>query len=106
MIDWVLCVVIARGFFGPHAVVFKGQLIIVAILVVENVLLVAAAGATLGQRLLGVQVERLDGGRVGFTWVVIRALLIGLGFPPLTLIWEQDRRGLQDLASGSVVARR
>jgi uncharacterized RDD family membrane protein YckC len=106
MIDWVLCLVIARGLFGPEALQPNGSLSVVGILVIENVVLVATAGATLGQRVVGVQVERLDGGRVRPLGTVVRAVLLGLGFPALTMLWENDRRGLHDVASGSLVALR
>jgi uncharacterized RDD family membrane protein YckC len=97
---------IARGFFGPEALQPNGSLSVVAVLVVVNLLLVGTAGATVGQRLLGVQVERVSGGRPGMTKALIRAVLLGLGVPALTLLWERDGRGLHDLASGTLVAIR
>jgi uncharacterized RDD family membrane protein YckC len=103
MIDWVLCLLIARGLFGASAL---HNLLPVGILVIENLLLVGAAGATFGQRLVGVQVERLDGHRLGLIGTAVRAVLLGLGFPAITLIWEPDRRGLHELLSGSLVAIR
>jgi uncharacterized RDD family membrane protein YckC len=106
LIDWVLCLLIARAIFGPGALQANGSFGAVIVLVVENILLVSTGGATFGQRLVGVQIERLDRGRIGFIASVIRAVLLGLAFPPLTLAWEQDRRGLHDLASGSVVSLR
>jgi uncharacterized RDD family membrane protein YckC len=106
MIDWALCLLIARGFLGPEALRPNGSLSVVGILVVENLLLVGTAGATLGQRLVGVQIERVDGGRLGLIQAAVRAVLLGLGFPALTLLWESDGRGLHDLVSGSLVAIR
>jgi uncharacterized RDD family membrane protein YckC len=105
-IDWAFCLLIARGFFGPEALQANGSLAVVGVLVAVNLLLVGTAGATVGQRLVGVQVERLDGGRPGLTKALIRAVLLGLAIPALTLIWERDRRGLHDLASQTVVAIR
>jgi uncharacterized RDD family membrane protein YckC len=106
LIDWGLALLIARGFFGPEALEPNGSLIPVGVLVVENVFLVATAGATAGQRLTGIQVERLDGGRPGPGATVIRAVLLGLALPALTLLWERDRRGLHELLSGTLVAAR
>jgi len=106
VIDWALCLLIARGFFGPEALQPNGSLSVVGVLVVVNLVLVGTAGATVGQRLLGVQVERVDGGRPGLTKSLIRAVLLGLGIPPLTLLWERDRRGLHDLLSQTLVALR
>jgi uncharacterized RDD family membrane protein YckC len=97
---------IARGFFGPEALQANGSLSVVGVLVVVNVMLVGTAGATAGQRLVGIQVERLDGGRPGLMKALIRAVLLGLGIPALTFAWERDRRGLHDLASQTLVAMR
>jgi uncharacterized RDD family membrane protein YckC len=106
LIDWALCLLIARGFFGAEALQPNGSLSVVGVLVLENLLLVGTAGATVGQRLVGVQVERVDGSRPGLIRAAGRAVLLGLGFPALTLLWEPDRRGLHDLVSGSLVALR
>jgi uncharacterized RDD family membrane protein YckC len=106
IIDWALCLLIARGFLGAEALQPNGSLSVVVILVIENLLLVGTAGATLGQRLVGVQVERVDGSRPGLLRAAVRAVLLGLFFPALTLLWEPDRRGLHDLLSGSLVAIR
>ena len=106
LIDWLFCLLIARGFIGPEALQPNGSLSVVGVLVVVNLLLVGTAGATVGQRLVGVQVERVDGGRPGLGRALIRAVLLGLALPALTLIWEKDRRGLQDVASQTLVAIR
>ena len=106
LVDWALCLLIARGFFGPEALGPNGSLVPVGVLVAVNALLVGTAGATVGQRLFGLQVERLDGGAPGPVKALVRALLLGLGVPALTLIWERDRRGLHELLSGTLVARR
>jgi uncharacterized RDD family membrane protein YckC len=106
MIDWLLCATIARGILGPEALQPNGSLSVVAVLVIVNMILVSAAGATFGHRVVGVQVEGLDGGRLGVGRSAVRAVLLGLGFPPITLLWEQDRRGLHELSSGSLVAIR
>ncbi|MBT0770980.1 RDD family protein [Kineosporia sp. J2-2] len=107
LIDWIICLVIARGFFGTQTLEHPaGSLIPVAVLLVENILLVGTAGFTVGQRVLGVHVERVvGGGPIGLLRGVVRAVLLVLVIPPLTMGWDVDRRGLHDLISGSVVAR-
>lgn len=106
VVDWILCLLVARGFFGPEALQPNGSLVPVGVLVVVNLVLVGTAGATVGQRLFGVQVERLDGGRPGLLKALIRAVLLGLAVPAITALWEQDRRGLHDLLAGTLVANR
>jgi uncharacterized RDD family membrane protein YckC len=105
LIDWALCLLIARGFLGPEALQPNGSLSVVGVLVVVNALLIGTAGATVGQRLTGVQVERVDGSKPGLARALVRAVLLGLAVPALTLLWETDHRGLHDVASGTVVAR-
>src|ERR1019366_8441198 len=56
-IDWVLCMVIALA-------AFKSQAWTIAVFAVEVYLLTALTGFTVGKRLLGIRVARLDGGSV------------------------------------------
>src|SRR5690606_23021757 len=72
-----------------------------AVFAVENILLVGTIGMTLGMRLLRIRVAALDGGRPRFLAVLVRTLLLCLAVP--ALIWDRDRRGLHDRASGTVV---
>ncbi len=81
----------------------RGELVLVAFLLQELVL-VASAGATAGMRLAGVRVARVaDGGQPGFAAVLLRTLLLSLLVP--ALIWDADGRGMHDRASGTVVVR-
>jgi uncharacterized RDD family membrane protein YckC len=108
LIDWVICLVIARGFFGDEVVAGAvGSLIPVGVLLVENLLLVSTAGYTIGQRVMGVRVQRVDGtdGPIGLLRGLIRSVLLVLVVPPLTMGWDVDRRGMHDLLSSSLVVR-
>ncbi|MFI7589529.1 RDD family protein [Spongisporangium articulatum] len=105
VIDWAVCLLIARGLFQASPSDPAGSLVPVLVLVVENALLIPTAGATLGQRLAGVQTERVDGGRLGLGVGLVRAVLLALVVPPFTLIWQRDLRGAHDLAAGAVVVR-
>jgi uncharacterized RDD family membrane protein YckC len=92
--------------FAQHPTPGERQLTALAVLAVEQVLLVALGGQTLGMRLLGVKVVRLaDPTRVpGLLAAVLRTvpLLITLG---LAGFFTKDGRGLHDLAAGCVVVR-
>jgi ParB family chromosome partitioning protein len=70
---------------------------------VENVVLVGIAGATLGHRLLGMRVEALDGSAPGPVRALLRSVLLSLAIPPL--VWDADHRGLRDRWAGTLVAR-
>lgn len=103
-IDWLLSAIIAYGIFGSQlghrAVSQFGTLVVFA---AEVYLLTAATGFTVGKRLLGMRVVRLDGRPVGFGWSALRLLLLLLIVPPLVL--DHDLRGLHDRAAGTVVIR-
>jgi uncharacterized RDD family membrane protein YckC len=66
-------------------------------------LLTALTGLTLGKRLLGIRVARLDGRPVGFGWALVRTLLLLAVVP--ALFTDRDQRGLHDRAANTVVIR-
>lgn len=62
----------------------------------------ATYGQTLGKRVLGIRVIRVDGdGLAGFPWLILRTVLLGALIP--AVVWDRDRRGLHDKAAGTVV---
>ncbi len=80
-----------------------GSLTPLLVLLVENALLVGTAGNTVGHRVMGLRVARLDGGAPGVLRASVRAVLLVLAIPPL--IWDRDQRGLHDKAAGTVLVR-
>lgn len=68
-------------------------------------------GGTIGHRLAGLRVTRLDGDRVGIVHAFVRAIAeIALSIPPLFLgmLWmldQPERRTWHDLLAGTVVVR-
>jgi uncharacterized RDD family membrane protein YckC len=101
-IDWVLAVVIARA-FAAHAPISTIQLYTTAVFAAEIYLLTALTGFTVGKRLLGIRVARLDGKPVGLWWALVRTVLLLLVIPPL--VNDSDLRGLHDRAANTVVIR-
>ena len=69
----------------------------------EIALLTALTGSSFGQRLLGLQVVRLDLSRVDPLRVIARTLLIFLVVP--VVVWDRDSRGLHDRVLGTVLVR-
>jgi len=62
----------------------------------------AVYGQTLGKRVLGIRVIRVDGdGLASFPWLILRTVLLGALVP--AVVWDRDRRGLHDKAAGTVV---
>lgn len=109
LIDWIACSLIATAFFyhpsAGHAasVLEQPRLWTLAIFGVEDCLLTAFTGFTIGKRLLGLRVIRLDGRPVGLIPALFRTVLLMLVVP--TLMMDRDLRGLQDKAAKTVVVR-
>ncbi len=100
VVDWVVALFIAGWLLRDSGLGQFGPLLV---LLVENVVLVGTAGATLGHRLLGLRVETVEGGRPGPVKALVRSVLLCLAIPPL--VWDADQRGLHDRWSGTLVAR-
>jgi uncharacterized RDD family membrane protein YckC len=102
MIDWLIGVVIALAVVGgknPADV----QYLAVSVFAVEIYLLTALTGFTVGKRLLGLRVVRLDGQPVGLLWGLVRTVLLLLVVPAIVL--DADLRGLHDRAARTIVIR-
>jgi uncharacterized RDD family membrane protein YckC len=105
-IDWIACSAIALAFFyHPHAghladVFVQPRLWTPVVFGAQDFVLTALTGFTLGKRLLGLRVVRLDGRPVGL-WALPRTILVMLVLPPLMM--DRDLRGLQDKAAGTIV---
>lgn len=74
-----------------------------AVLAVENILLLTLTGQTLGMKLIGIRVQAVRGGAPGFLGSCVRTALLLLLLP--ALVFDRDSRGLHDKASGTVVVK-
>lgn len=103
-VDWALCSLIAYAFFRGQA------LAPVAVLAVENLVLVGTLGTTVGHRLLGIEVRAATGtagsrpGAAGIGRAALRTALLCLVIP--AVVWDADGRGMHDRAAGTVIVRR
>jgi hypothetical protein len=95
-IDWAICSLIAYG-------LLHSQYWTLVIFGAETWLLTALTGTTIGKRVLGLRVARLDGKPVGFGWSLVRTILLLCVIPPLVI--DSDRRGLHDKAANTIVIR-
>ena len=96
LIDWVICTLIAVA-------VFHDQYWTLVVFAVQDYLLTALTGMTLGKRLTGIRVARLDGKPVGLLWGLVRTVLLLTVIPPL--VTDRDLRGLHDRAANTIVIR-
>jgi uncharacterized RDD family membrane protein YckC len=95
-LDWLLCTLIAVG-------LLRSQYWTIVIFAIEVYLLTAVSGFTVGKRLVGIRVARLDGKPIGFLWALVRTLLLLTVIAPL--VTDGDLRGLHDRAANTVVIR-
>ncbi|MCW2810580.1 MAG: hypothetical protein JWP61_1038 [Friedmanniella sp.] len=106
VLDWGACMAAAVAFFGSGVLTGSGwrSWMILSLFFVQSTVLCALAGGSLGQLICRITVYRLDGQRMGLPRSVLRAALVSLALPALVV--GVDRRGLQDLAAGTVVVAR
>lgn len=103
-IDWILAVLavafVARlvGYTPPKANPWP-----LLAFGIETWLLTGLMGVTIGKRLLGLRVVRLDGKPVGLLWSLVRTVLLLLVVP--ALLWDRDYRGLHERASNTIVIK-
>lgn len=108
VIDWLLCSIVTIAFFyHPQAghtatVLSQPRLWTPAVFGVEDFLLSALTGYTIGKRLLGLRVVKLDGRPVGL-WALPRTVLLMLVLPAIMM--DRDLRGFHDKAAGTAVVR-
>ena len=96
LIDWVICSLIAVA-------AFHDQYWTLVVFAVQAYLLTALTGLTIGKRLTGIRVARLDGKPVGLLWGLVRTVLLLTVIPPL--VTDRDLRGLHDRAANTIVIR-
>ena len=98
LVDWLMCLTIANLIDPANPILAP------AIFALENFVLVGTLGYSVGHRLFGIEVRRLDGHVPGLLKSFIRAVLVVLVVP--ALIFNRDNRGVHDLAAGTVILRR
>lgn len=96
VLDWLACMAISLA-------IFRVQVWTIAFFAGEVWLLTALTGFTLGKRLLGIRVARIDGKPVGLLSSLVRTALLLLVVP--ALVYDRDLRGLHDKAARTVVLR-
>lgn len=98
VIDWVLCLLVATFFGDP----VRDGWPPVLVLIFEYGLFIGAFAQTPGMWVTGLRcVSYADGGRIGVARALLRGLLLCLVVPPL--IMDDQRRGLHDRMTGSIV---
>ena len=101
VIDAAASVLVARAFTDPPGTAYGTA--VFAAYTIEKFLLTALTGASLGQRLVGIEVRTLDGTPVGFRRAAIRTVLLLLIIPVVVI--DREGRGLHDRLAGTRLVR-
>jgi uncharacterized RDD family membrane protein YckC len=101
-VDWLLALLVARVVLGVEGW-NELQWVALGVFTVYNALLVGLLGGSVGHRLLGLKVVRLDGTDAGPVRGTVRSVLLSLAVP--ALVWDRDQRGLHDRFLGTVLRR-
>jgi uncharacterized RDD family membrane protein YckC len=104
VIDWVAALLLARLLTSAEYGSGDYALATLAIFALEIVIFTWLTGSSFGQRIVGIAVISQTGGRLALWRVIVRTALICLVIP--ALVYDSQRRGLQDLAVGSRVVMR
>ena len=105
--DWLICTVVAVLLFGTRVVTGQGwtSWMTLTTFFVETTVLCVLAGGSAGQLLCKIAVVRVGGDRpLDLGRSALRAALVCFVLPALVV--GTDRRGLHDLAAGTVVVSR
>lgn len=106
IVDWAASLVVAAGLFGLGALRGHDWRMWMPYLVffVESAVLTALVGGSFGQLLARVAVVRADGEPLEWWRAVVRTVLKCAVIPAVVI--GAERRGLDDLALGTVVVSR
>ena len=103
-LDWLVAIGVSLLVFRDVAYgSLESSVAILLLFAAELILLTWLTGSSFGQRIVGLQVVRMDGTRLGLGRVTLRTLLICLVVPAVVI--DSYGRGLHDRAVDSVVVR-
>jgi uncharacterized RDD family membrane protein YckC len=105
-VDWLICTVVAVVLFSPAVLNGNGwyRWATLVTFFVETSVLCVLAGGSAGQLICRLAVGRVDRSPLGFGRSLLRAAMVCVVLPAVVV--GTDRRGLHDLATGTVVVNR
>jgi uncharacterized RDD family membrane protein YckC len=106
VVDWVVCTVVAVVLFSPQVLTGHGwyRWATLTTFFVESAVLCVFAGGSVGQLVCRLAVGRVDRSQLDLGRSFLRAAMVCVVLPALVV--GTDRRGLHDLAAGTVVVNR
>ena len=106
VVDWVISTIVATLLFGSRVLTGHGwtSWMTLSTFFVQSAVLCVLAGGSAGQLICRLAVVRVDRTALGIPRSVLRAAMVCLVLPAVVI--GTDRRGLHDLAAGTVVVTR
>jgi len=106
VVDWAVAMLVAALITWGAVLSSTGPEKFATLIVffIEKALLTGLTGSSLGQRVVGIGVTRVDGHPVSFWAAVVRTLMICLVLPAVVI--GPDRRSLNDMMLRTVVVKR
>jgi uncharacterized RDD family membrane protein YckC len=103
VVDWISALLLARAAIDFGGIEFELDLLTLLLFFIHTWLFITFFGGSFGHRLLGIQIQQLDGSRVSIIKAAIRQFLICLVVP--AVIYDRDQRSLHDRAIKAVAVR-
>lgn len=97
-VDWAVALAVSTGFLGGD------PWTTLAVFGMLQLVMLVTSGASMGHRLLGLELVATDTRWNGPLRCVVRTVLLCLALP--ALVWDSDQRGVHDQAAGTVLVRR
>jgi uncharacterized RDD family membrane protein YckC len=103
VVDWISALLLARAVINFGGIQLGLDLLTLLLFFLHTWIFIALFGGSFGHRLMGIQIQQLNGSRVSIVKAVIRQFLVCLVVP--AVIYDRDQRSLHDRAIGAVAVR-
>jgi uncharacterized RDD family membrane protein YckC len=102
--SWLVAIALFPATLTDEATTAADLLLVPLVAVAQSVFFIALLGGSFGHVACRMVVVRLDRRPLGLVKPLLRSVLVYLVIPPL--VFNQDNRGLHDLAAGTVLLNR
>jgi uncharacterized RDD family membrane protein YckC len=102
--SWLVAIVLFPSALTDDSTTAADLLVVPLIAITESTVFLALLGGSFGHVACRMGVLRLDRRPLGLLKPLLRSVLVYLVIPPL--VFNQDNRGLHDLAAGTVLVNR
>jgi uncharacterized RDD family membrane protein YckC len=103
VVDWISALVLARAVIDLAGVKLELDLLTLLLFFGHTWLFITFFGGSFGHRLLGIQIQQLNGSRISILQAAIRQFLVCLVVP--AVIYDRDQRSLHDRAIKAIAVR-